>query len=317
MPKKKHDHLTCTPNPSSSEHNRQNSTNPHKHSEKDPPAPEQAVPPPLANTDNVSSTPDTNIAIADIDSNLNRTYTLHVKVISKSDITPFSRLHGKSSGNRLSLMLADTTANLKAVAWNKTAERVFHAMDVDKTYTIKNFIIKPANKKYTSTKFELTFTDNTIIEPTNVDLPCNVDTVYTTIDNLTTMTSDSYVSVVGIIHRIHPPTTVHRKYDGQPISKTIIDIADDTKTSVSVTFWNAEDKTALYEIDKTVLHLQNAKLTIYNDAPQLSVTSDTTVLIDENNHRSKELLETMKTIPHDDITPLLAITNDSDYRTCP
>lgn len=129
---------------------------------------------------------------------------------------------------------------IRASAFNATADRLDGMMRVGAVYTIQRGVIKLANSKYnkSGSMYELTLNDDVDVQ----ELPDD-GAIVTQVLNLKKLSQiancnpDDNVDVAGCVIAVGPISTIHIKSSNRDTEKRGVTIADSSQTSIELTLW--------------------------------------------------------------------------------
>lgn len=186
-------------------------------------------------------------------------WTIKARVTSKTDLKSWN--NPKNSGTLFSIDLLDEWGGeIRATFFKEAADKFHPLITVGRVYLMSGGSLKVANKKFTSIRndYELQFNERSNISP--VDDDGRISTVQFSLVKINVLESippDTMVDVAGVVTQCGQAMTINTKA-GKTMQKKDITIADDTNTSVILTFWDV-GADRVFEVG-SVVALKGAKL---------------------------------------------------------
>lgn len=207
------------------------------------------------------------------------------RVVSKSDIKKFT--NAKGEGKLFNFEIADKTNQVKCVAFSETVDIFYPLIELNKIFTISRGMIKMANKKFSSGKFdyEIQLEKNTEIQQIDDDdeLP---QYLFNFIKIKDLSIGPSMVDVVGVIKEVYPPSTIVVKSTGRDLTKRDLIIVDATG-NCRLTLWGPKAEEEY--LPDGIIALKSVKVGEFNGV-NLSTIGSSQVILDADIPEAIELM---------------------------
>ncbi|KAM0681595.1 Replication factor A protein 1 [Glugoides intestinalis] len=189
------------------------------------------------------------------------------RVVSKSEITKFNTQKGE--GRVFSFEIADTSGQIKCVAFSENVDAFYPIIDNNKVYMISNVLVKPSNKRYSqnTSDFEIHLEKNTqIVKIGDEDIPKYIFK-FIKLSDLPSV--GGLIDCLAIVKEVYPASKIKMKATGKETSKRDMLLVDQTG-NCRLTIWGqkAEEE---YETDG-VICIRSAKVGEYNGVTLTTVT---------------------------------------------
>lgn len=215
---------------------------------------------------------------------LNR-WTIKARVTQKSDMKHWNNARG--SGKLFSCTLVDETDEIKANAFNETADRLYPLMEENKLFYISKAQVKPARKAYTNVKndYEISFDHNSeVVACFDDDAMMKIPKVrysFVEIAALNDLPKDSMVDVIGVVQDIGEVQHITSKTTNRELVKRDITLLDRSNTCVKMTLWGRQAESALSDASNSdqkhpVVAFKGCKLSDYGGRTLSCVMATTT-----------------------------------------
>lgn len=108
-------------------------------------------------------------------------------------------------------------------------------MEIGKTYYVSHGSIRPANKRYSKSNYDITIQADSVIEESEDDksLPDRSQTFIPLSALSHPRFLDTQNDVAGIVYKVDEVTSVISKKDNRSLAKRQVTIVDDSKSEVS------------------------------------------------------------------------------------
>lgn len=187
------------------------------------------------------------------------TWSIKARVSQKSDLREWSNQRGK--GKLFSVNLLDETGEIKATAFNQTADKFYDIFKENKVYYITKGAITQAKKQYStlSNDYEIQLDRDTVVEEIlNDDSVPKVQFHLMKFDQLQNTENNTIVDVVGIVKSVGEVREIVAK-SGKPYTRRDISLVDETGFEATVGLWNKLAKD--FAIDEgTVVAIKGCKI---------------------------------------------------------
>lgn len=191
-------------------------------------------------------------------------WTIKARVSYKGDLRTWS--NSKGEGKVFSVNFLDESDEIKASAFNETAERAYRSLEEGKVYYISKARVQAARKKFNtlSHPYELTLDRDTEITECfdESDVP-KLNFNFVKLDQVQNLEANSIIDVIGVLKTVLPPFTITAKSTGKEFNRRNISIVDETGFSVELGLWN---NTAMdFSVEEgTVVAFKGCKVTDFN-----------------------------------------------------
>ncbi|RCK67721.1 Replication factor A protein 1 [Candida viswanathii] len=166
-------------------------------------------------------------------------WTIKARVSYKGDLRTWS--NSKGEGKVFGVNFLDESDEIKASAFNETAERAYRSLEEGKVYYISKARVQAARKKFNtlSHPYELTLDRDTEITECfdESDVP-KLHFTFVKLDKIQNLEANSIVDVIGALKTVYPPFTITAKSTGKEFNRRNIAIVDDTGFNVEIGLWN-------------------------------------------------------------------------------
>lgn len=216
-------------------------------------------------------------------------WTIRARVTSKPPIRTYNNSRGE--GKVMSVDLVDESGEIRATAFNETAERLHRQFELDKVYFVSRCQVKTANKQFTSLKndYEITFRDDSEVEECmdgGQNLP-KMQYNFVTIAQLEQTEKDNLIDIIGVVKSAGELTSITTRQTNRKVSKRDIQLVDKTDRVVSLTLWGAEAE-AFDGSKNPVLVIRGARVSDFGGR-SLSTLSSSTLLVNPDLKEAHEL----------------------------
>lgn len=204
-------------------------------------------------------------------------WTIKARVSYKGELRTWS--NSKGEGKVFGVNFLDESDEIKASAFNETAERAYKTLEEGKVYYISKARVQAARKKFNtlSHPYELTLDRDTEITECfdESDVP-KLNFNFVKLDQIQNMEANSIVDVIGALKTVLPPFTITAKSTGKEFNRRNIAIVDETGFSVEIGLWN--NTATDFSIEEgTVIAFKGCKVTDFN-GKTLSLTQAGTIV---------------------------------------
>lgn len=168
-------------------------------------------------------------------------WTIKVRVVAKRSI--YSWNNSKGTGKLFSINLMDSSAQIRATAFQHLVNRFYDKFEQNKIYTINGADIKNANKTFSKIKnnFELFFNDDTKIESCHDEnaVP-EIEYNFTAISQIHKAEKNSLINVIGICHEIKAIEEFTAKSTGNDLKKREFSLIDDKRNGIQLIVYTSQ-----------------------------------------------------------------------------
>eukprot|EP00039_Didymoeca_costata_P007560 m.101215 g.101215 ORF g.101215 m.101215 type:complete len:689 (+) comp13736_c2_seq1:56-2122(+) len=191
-------------------------------------------------------------------------WTIRARVTNKREKT-YSNARG--DGKLFSVDLLDDSGEIRATAFNDTADRLNPAMEIGKVYMIRGGRVKVANRKFShlNNQYEITFGEDTHVQ--EVEDLSGVPTVkydYVDFAQLESMNKENtYVDVLAVVTTVGDIGSILTKKDQKQVSKREIELMDKSRITVRCTLWG-NDAENFNDTPGSVISIKAARLSDFN-----------------------------------------------------
>lgn len=215
-------------------------------------------------------------------------WTIKARVSYKGDIRNWS--NSKGEGKLFSVNLLDESDEIKATAFNETAERAFKIFEEGKVYFVSKARVQASNKRFNtlSHPYELSLDkDCEIVECFDTSNVPKLHFNFVKLDQIQNLEPNSNVDVIGALKHVNESFQIVAKSTGKPFDRRNITIVDDTGFAIDVGLWN---QTALNfnTPEGSIIAFKNCKVQDFNGR-SLSLSHAGTMLPDPETPESYQL----------------------------
>ncbi|KAK6454686.1 DNA replication factor A [Scheffersomyces xylosifermentans] len=166
-------------------------------------------------------------------------WTIKARVSYKGDLRHWS--NAKGEGNLFSVNLLDESDEIKASAFNETAESAHKILEEGKVYYITKAKVQSSNKKFNhlSHPYELVFDRDTQInecfDTSNVP---KLHFNFVKLNQIQNLEPNAIVDVIGALKTVNEAFKITAKSTGKEFNRRNITIVDETGFAIDVGLWN-------------------------------------------------------------------------------
>lgn len=198
-------------------------------------------------------------------------WTIKARVSYKGDLRTWS--NSKGEGKVFGFNLLDESDEIKASAFNETAERAHKLLEEGKVYYISKARVAAARKKFNtlSHPYELTFDKDTEITECfdESDVP-KLNFNFVKLDQVQNLEANAIIDVLGALKTVFPPFQITAKSTGKVFDRRNILVVDETGFGIELGLWN--NTATDFNIEEgTVVAVKGCKVSDY-DGRTLSLT---------------------------------------------
>ncbi|CAI5756802.1 unnamed protein product [Candida verbasci] len=166
-------------------------------------------------------------------------WTIKARVSYKGDLRTWSNQKGE--GKVFGVNFLDESDEIKASAFNETAERAYKLLEEGKVYYISKARVSQARKKFNNLThpYELQLDKDTEINECfdETDVP-KLNFNFVKLDQIQNLDQNSIVDVLGALKVVNPPFQITAKSTGKAFDRRDITIVDETGFAIDVGLWN-------------------------------------------------------------------------------
>ncbi|TXT13513.1 hypothetical protein VHUM_00880 [Vanrija humicola] len=204
-------------------------------------------------------------------------WTIKARVTQKSEIKHWSNQRGE--GKLFSVTLMDETGEIRATGFNEAVDAFYNVLEEGKVFFVTRARINIAKKQFSSVnnEYEITFDNNTEIEPCDDDSVPQIKYNFKGLGDLGELAKDAVTDVIGVVKDVYDLGSVTSKATQKPFAKRDIQIVDQSGQSVRLTLWG---KTAesFQGTDEPVIAFKGVKVSDFGGR-SLSMFSSATMSI--------------------------------------
>jgi len=167
-------------------------------------------------------------------------YVIKARCVSV-DKEPRTWSNAKGEGKLSKVVFADGTGEIAGIMFNATCDKFHPILKEGQIYSISKARIKQANERFKSSAHscELTFDDNTIINPVEEDssVPKGPPMKFVKISSLESCAKGDSVDICGVLIGGGELQSILIKKSGQNKAKRDITIVDDSESAINVCLW--------------------------------------------------------------------------------
>jgi len=216
-------------------------------------------------------------------------WTVKARVTVKSEMRHYHNARG--DGKLFNFDMLDATGGeIRAVAFNDTADKFFDIVEPGHVYTVSKGSLKPkrAQFNHTNSDYEITLEPGSLIERCAPDDPdaqaiASIRYAFSKISQMEETPAGNTVDILGVVDSVGPETSITRR-DGQEARKRSIIIKDDTQRSIELTLWgqyctNPGDRLEMEVGRHPILAVKGARVGDFN-GKNLSTVNSSVVNVD-------------------------------------
>ncbi|GAA5845759.1 hypothetical protein JCM9279_006100 [Rhodotorula babjevae] len=217
-------------------------------------------------------------------------WTIRARVTSKSDIRHWSNQRG--DGKLFSVNLLDESGEIRATGFNEACDKLYPILEEGKVFRISRARVNIAKKQFSNlaNEYEITFENNTEVEPVNEaeekDVP-QVQFNFTQLAELTNIDKDATCDVLGVVQDNGQVSEITAKATQKQIKKRELTIVDRSQYAVRVTLWGRQAE-SWTELDNGIVAIKGVKVGDFGGR-SLSVSGSSTVAVDPDIPEAHEL----------------------------
>ncbi|WOO77315.1 Replication factor A protein 1 [Vanrija pseudolonga] len=204
-------------------------------------------------------------------------WTIKARVTQKSEIKHWSNQRGE--GKLFSVTLMDETGEIRATGFNEAVDAFYNVLEEGKVFFVTRARINIAKKQFSSVnnEYEITFDNNTEIEPCDDDSVPQIKYNFKGLGDLGDLAKDAVTDVIGVVKDVYDLGSVTSKATQKPFAKRDIQLVDQSGQSVRLTLWG---KTAesFQGSDEPVIAFKGVKVSDFGGR-SLSMFSSATMSI--------------------------------------
>lgn len=171
------------------------------------------------------------------------TWTIKARVSFKLDMRTWT--NQKGTGKLITIHFLDELDEIRATAFNETAERAEKELQEGKVYYLSKALVKAANKKFNTlaNAYELTLERDSVWEECfdTVDVP-KINYNFVKLDQIQNLEVGTVVDVIGVLKDVGDEYTITSKTNNT-FSKRNLSIVDQSGFAIEVGLWNQTAKT--------------------------------------------------------------------------
>lgn len=167
-------------------------------------------------------------------------WTIKARVSYKGDLRTWSNARGE--GKLFSVNFLDESDEIKASAFNETAERGYKLLEEGKVYYISKAKVQASNKKFNhlSHPYELTLDrDTEIVECFDTTNVPKLHFNFVKLDQIQNLEANAIVDVIGALKHVNEAFQITAKSTGKVFDRRDITIVDETGFAIDIGLWNA------------------------------------------------------------------------------
>lgn len=216
------------------------------------------------------------------------TWTIKARVSYKGELRSWS--NAKGEGKVFSVNFLDESDEIKASAFNESAERAYNLLEEGKVYYISKAKVGAARKKFNNLThpYELTLEKDTeIIECFDESDVPKLNFNFVKLDKVQNLEPNAIIDVLGALKIVNPPFQITAKSTGKAFDRRDITIVDETGFAVDVGLWN---NTAVdFSVEEgTVIAFKGCKVSDFNGR-SLSLTQAGSIVPNPGTPESYQL----------------------------
>lgn len=214
------------------------------------------------------------------------------RVIGKTPIRLFNK---NGSGKIFSFDLKDETGQVNVVAFNSECDRFFNSIENNKLYFLKYGYVMQADKRYSTSKYQIKLTMNSVIEPCNeiLDIPNVPSFNFVPLAQIKSLATGVRLDAIGAIRSVSDVQQITSRKSKKRTSLKRVNIVDKSMIEVTITLWD-ESANDFKATPGQVIALKSAIVTEYF-GKQLKLSNSTLLEVEPNLPEVTELKEWYRT----------------------
>ncbi|RLV93674.1 Replication factor A protein 1 [Spathaspora sp. JA1] len=167
-------------------------------------------------------------------------WTIKARVSYKGDLRTWT--NAKGTGQLFSVNFLDESDEIKATAFNETAEKLYKLLEEGKVYYISKARVTAANKKFNhlTHPYEINLEKDTEFKEC-FDNAGNVPKLhfnFVKLDQIQALDPNSIIDVIGVLKTVNEPFTLTAKSTGKVFDRRNITIVDKSGFAIEMGLWN-------------------------------------------------------------------------------
>ena len=211
-------------------------------------------------------------------------WTIRARLTSKTPVKTWS--NAKGEGRLFSIdLLDDSGTDIRATFFKEAVDRFYDLLTLNHVYTLSGGKLKVANMQWNTCKsgFEITCDSNSEIHEVQDDGKIQRN-VYEFIQDIAALETscevNSNADLLVVVKSIGPVGTVISKRTQQELFKCDLTLVDQSNTSVNLTVWGEEAKTAANKYDGCpIAAIKKVRVSDYGGR-SLGTSSGTNIMLD-------------------------------------
>ena len=166
-------------------------------------------------------------------------WTIRARVSYKGELRTWS--NAKGEGKVFSVNFLDESDEIKASAFNETAEKAYNILEEGKVYYISKAKVAAARKKFNNLThpYELQLEkDSEITECFDESNVPKLNFNFVKLDQIQNLDANAIVDVIGALKVVNPPFQITAKSTGKAFDRRDITIVDESGFAVDIGLWN-------------------------------------------------------------------------------
>ncbi|KAK6639757.1 hypothetical protein RUM43_008032 [Polyplax serrata] len=214
-------------------------------------------------------------------------WCIKARVTNKQPSRTYTTARGE--GKLFSVVFTDESGEIKCTGFNSAVDKFSNLLELNKVYLVSNCSVKPANKRFTQADYEMTFHDDSVVQPCDDDV--GVPTAiynFVPLNKLADMSVDSVVDVIGVAKQASDVQIITARSTGRELKKREVVLVDPSGISVTLTLWG-NDAIEFNCTGNPVVAIKGARINEFMGGKSLSVQMNSTFLKDPDVDEAHKL----------------------------
>ncbi|KAK1925386.1 hypothetical protein DB88DRAFT_450919 [Papiliotrema laurentii] len=187
-------------------------------------------------------------------------WTIKARVTQRSDIKHWQ--NAKGEGKLFSVTLMDESGEIRATGFNDQVDAFYELLQEGKVFFITRARVNIAKKQYSNVnnEYELTFGNETEIEPCDDDSVPKVKYNFVSIGDLGERQKDETCDVIGVVKEIYELGSVTSKATQKPFAKRDLQLVDQSGQAVRLTLWGKQAESFSEDQKEPIIAFKGVKV---------------------------------------------------------
>ncbi|KAA6373569.1 MAG: putative Replication protein A 70 kDa DNA-binding subunit, partial [Streblomastix strix] len=232
-----------------------------------------------------------------------RNWGLKGRCISKQPIHEYVGRDSRA-GKSASVDIIDESGEIHITMFNEVLEVQYKKFEVNKVFIVSKGNIRPANKKFCKSEYEVILGDESLVEEVaeQLSLPSREKTFIPQLSDLgSARLNDAQVDLVGVIVKVEEVSEqISKKQLGQTFAKRSIIVVDESEYQIELTLWREQAVQFNGNVGDVIVAV-NTKIAEFNGFRSATVSNQTNLEINPKDiSRVSELQKWFRRIQSED-----------------